>query len=182
MTLPLLVDLSPWGVLVANVAACAAIHTGTGYVVHRIPLDRLQRDGWLLAPRSFERDGALYERLRIRRWKDRLPEAGALFAGGVSKRHLAGDLERFAAETRRAEYGHWLAMACAPVFALWNPLAGLVLMSTYCVVVNVPFIAIQRYNRQRTQRILARRAGSSQVEGKGAVTPPTRLARTPRPF
>ena len=62
------------------------------------------------------------------------------------------------AETRRAEYGHWLAMAFAPVFALWNPLVGLVLMATYSVVVNAPFIAIQRYNRQRAQRVLTRRS------------------------
>ncbi len=114
-----------------------------------------------MAARPVERGGRLYERLRIRRWKDRLPEAGALFAGGVSKRRLAGDLERFAAETRRAEYGHWLAMAFAPVFALWNPLMGLVLMATYSVVVNAPFIAIQRYNRQRAQRVLTRRSQRS---------------------
>ena len=114
-----------------------------------------------MAARPVERGGRLYERLRIRRWKDRLPEAGALFAGGVSKRRLAADLERFAAETRRAEYGHWLAMACAPVFALWNPLMGVVLMATYSVVVNAPFIAIQRYNRQRAQRVLTRRSAAA---------------------
>jgi len=78
----------------------------------------------------------------------------------VSKRTVARDLARFVAETRRAEYGHWLAIACTPVFALWNPPVGLALMAAYSLLVNVPFIAIQRYNRPRAQRILARRAGS----------------------
>ena len=136
-----------------DVGAWAVIHSATGYAVHRLPLHRLQHDSWLLRPRSFERDGRLYERLGIRRWKDRLPEAGALFAGGVSKRHLPtaaeGGLPRFIAETRRAELGHWLAMAGGPLFVLWNPPAVAVVMMVYAVAVNAPFIAIQRYNRLR---------------------------------
>lgn len=157
--LPLLVELSAWGILVANVVGAGCFHAGSGYVAHRLPRDRLQHDSWLLSARAVERGGRLYERrFRIQRWKDHLPEAGALFAGGVSKRHVTRDLERFVAETRRAEYGHWLAMACAPLFALWNPPIGLALMTIYSIVVNAPFIAVQRYNRQRAQRILARRA------------------------
>lgn len=159
MTLPLLVELSFWGTLAADIVVWSVVHAATGYAVHRLPLSRLQRDGWLLRSRAGERDGRTYERrLRIRRWKDRLPEAGALFPGGVSKRHVTRDLDRFVAETRRAEYGHWLALACSPAFALWNPSSGLALMTAYGVLVNAPFIAVQRYNRQRAQRILARRS------------------------
>jgi glycosyl-4,4'-diaponeurosporenoate acyltransferase len=159
--LPLLVSLTFWGTLVANVVAWAVFHAGSGYAVHRLPVTRLQHDSWLLRPRPCERGGRRYEQvLHIQRWKAHLPEAGALFAGGVSKRTVTRDLDRFAAETRRAEYGHWLAIACTPVFALWNPPVGLALMAAYSLLVNVPFIAIQRYNRPRAQRILARRAGA----------------------
>ena len=101
------VDIGVWGV----------IHALTGWAAHRRSADRLQRDGWLLRPRAAERDGRSYERLKIRRWKDRLPEAGALFPGGVSKRHLPAareDLALFAVETRRAELGHWWALAARP--------------------------------------------------------------------
>lgn len=157
--MPLVFTLSFVGTLAANVVAWAAIHAGSGYVVHRLPLDRLQHDGWLLRSRQWEGGGRWYQhRLRIRRWKDHLPEAGALFAGGISKRHLGvTDLDRFVAETRRAERGHWLALAGSPLFVLWNPPSGVVLMVAYGVVVNAPFIAVQRYNRQRAQRLLARR-------------------------
>jgi glycosyl-4,4'-diaponeurosporenoate acyltransferase len=159
---PLVVSLSFWGTLLANVVAWAAIHAGSGYVVHRLPLARLQHDGWLLRPRPWEHDGRTYQRLlRIRSWKDHLPEAGALFSGGVSKRALTGSvvggLPRFVAETRRAERGHWLALAAGPLFALWNPLSGVVLMLAYGVAVNAPFIVVQRYNRLRALRVLSRR-------------------------
>lgn len=163
MSFPLLIELSPWATATANVVAWAAIHAGTGYLVHRLPPSRLQRDGLLLRARRLERDGRAYQRLlRVNRWKDRVPEAGALFSGGVSKRHISGafgraGLDRFVVETRRAEWGHWLAMAAGPLAGLWNSALGVVLMVTYGVVVNLPFIVIQRYNRQRAQRVLRRR-------------------------
>ena len=158
------IRLDPVANIAVDVAAWALFHAITGYAVHRLPLQRLQRDNWLLRPRRFEHDGRVYERAGIRRWKDALPEAGGLFPGGVSKRRLPGTdadaLRRFAAETRRAELGHWSAMACGPLFVLWNPPAVAALMIVYGVSVNAPFIAIQRYNRLRVGRVLARHSSS----------------------
>lgn len=166
MRVPLLFDLSPRATAVANVVVWLAVHAGTGYLVHRLPVDRLRRDGPVLRLRRWERSGTAYERaLRIRRWKDHLPEAGDLFAGGVNKRHLpsrdAAGVERFVVETRRAERGHWLAMAGGPLAVLWNPPAGVAAMVAYGVVVNLPFVVVQRYNRARALRALARSSGSA---------------------
>lgn len=155
--------------VVLDVVAWAAFHAATGYAVHRLPVHRLRRDTWLLRQRAFEDDGRWYERLAIRRWKDAVPEAGAFFSGGMSKRRLPlageGGLTRFVVETRRAELGHWSAMACGPLFVLWNPPAVAVVMIAYGIVVNAPFIAIQRYNRWRAGRALARLSGSSAASG-----------------
>jgi len=134
----------------------------TGLVGHALPLSWLAHDTWLTRPRSFERSGSTYQRwLRIRSWKDRVPEQGALFPGGYSKRHLGGrgteQLQRFVAETRRAELVHWGNLAAGPLFLLWcPPLLGAV-MILFGIVAHLPFIVIQRYNRARLQRILARR-------------------------
>jgi glycosyl-4,4'-diaponeurosporenoate acyltransferase len=129
-----------------------------GLIGARTPTSRLQRDNWLTRPRRIERDGRMYERLHIRWWKDRLPEAGTWF-GGRSKRHLGGRLAlaRFAAETRRAELVHWHLLFVTPLFALWNPPALFLAMLAYAVVANVPCVAIQRYNRARIERVLRRR-------------------------
>ena len=148
-------------VVVLDVVAWGVFHATTGYLAHRLGPDRLARDGWVLRRRGFE-DARWYRRwLRIHRWKDRLPEAGDLFAGGVSKRELASPdddgLEAFVRETRRAELGHWWAMACSPLFVLWNPPLASVLLVTYGVLVNLPFIVIQRYNRLRIEELLTRR-------------------------
>lgn len=155
--------LMPRAVTVAvDALAWGVFHAGTGYAAHRLGDERLDRAGWVLRPRRFEVGGGWYrDRLRIHRWKDRVPEAGALFAGGVSKRELpsydVAGLELFVRETRRAELGHWWAMACSPLFALWNPPLASSLLMSYGVGINLPFIAIQRYNRFRIQAIIVRR-------------------------
>lgn len=155
--------LMPQGVtILVDIVAWGTFHAATGYAAHRLRDERLERDGWLLRQRRFEDGGRWYRRrLRIHRWKDRLPEAGALFAGGLSKRELpsydAPGLRLFERETRRAELTHWWCMACGLIFILWNPPLAAGLLVTYGVLVNLPFILIQRYNRFRIQSLLERR-------------------------
>ena len=129
----------------------------SGYIAHRLPLARLQRDQGLLRLRSWER--RFYARvLLIKRWKDHLPEGGDIFPGGYNKSHLRGRdpaaLTRFAAETRRAEITHWLIMAAGPIFLLWNPWFLGLLMLAYAVIANLPCLIVQRYNRTRLLRLI----------------------------
>jgi len=133
-----------------------------GYLAHRVPVERLRGDGFLFRVRRVGRPGRLYERVwRIKRWKGLLPEAGALFKGGFSKRQVVGRdreyLERFAVETRRAELTHWLVMSIAPLFFLWNPWWLGLAMVGYGLAANLPCLLTQRYNRGRLMRMLARR-------------------------
>lgn len=107
-----------------DVAAIAVAHSLAGYLAHRLPPRTLDHDTPLLRPRAWERDGRAYRQVRIDRWKDHLPEAGALFDGGVSKRCLrpgAAGLHELVRVSRRVELAHWGALACGPLFALWNP-------------------------------------------------------------
>ena len=97
------------------VLAFSAMWTGfglaSGWIANRVPAAAFGRDTWLTRTRSWEVRGRWYDRrLRVRVWKDRLPEAGALFAGGLAKDRLTsfelGHLERFAGEMSRAEWVH----------------------------------------------------------------------------
>jgi glycosyl-4,4'-diaponeurosporenoate acyltransferase len=156
--------------IASDVVAWGVFHAATGYAAYRLGDDRLGRDGWLLRPRRFETAGRWYRRrLRIHRWKDRLPEAGGLFRGGVSKRHLPSygeaGLQLFVRETRRAELAHWWAMSCGVLFVLWNPPLAAALLIAYGVAANLPFVLIQRYNRFRTEALMERRARSRARRG-----------------
>ena len=151
--------------VLANVVFWGGWSALCGWVAHRRRASAFEADGWLTRLRPFEAGGRFYERrLRIGRWKDRLPEAGALFTGGVSKRAVGGRaaLSRFVVETRRAEWAHWLIVAGTPVTFLWNWLWVDGLMVLYAVTANGPCLVVQRYNRARLLRVLARR----RVEGE----------------
>ena len=162
------VELGNGFTVLLDAVAWAVVHVVAGYAAHRVPLRALRRDRGILRLHRFERDGRFYSRIGIRRWKDALPEAGAFFAGGVSKKQLPsperGGLARFAAETRRAELAHWWALAALPLFALFNPLYAMPLMALYAIAANVPCIAVQRYNRARLTRVLGRARHGERVE------------------
>ena len=159
LALPVVV-LPKWAQALLCVVVWFAASAGFGYLGHRAPLTRFDHDAWWSRLRGAEVDGRRYERLGIKRWKDRLPEAGALYAGGFSKRDLrAHDREhlvRFAAETRRAEAVHWWILATVVVFPWFVVWYAVIPNVVYAVVANVPFIAIQRYNRARLERIIRR--------------------------
>lgn len=164
--------------LAIDVVAWAAVSASAGYVAHRIPASRFARDGWLTRPRPRETPAAYERTTRIRRWKDRLPEAGALFRGGFSKRSITTTdrrhLERFVVETRRAEHVHWWILATGPLFLLWNPWWLASAMVLYAIAANVPCIAVQRYNRLRLRSALGReRPTSSAVTDQGSPPVPS---------
>jgi glycosyl-4,4'-diaponeurosporenoate acyltransferase len=158
----MVIELSDGAAIAVSCIAWLLIGLATGWYFHRRPAERYTSDNWLTRPRRFEAGGRWYQRrLRIRSWKDKLPEKGDLFRGGFSKRHLVdrstAHLERFVVETRRAEMVHWSNLAAGPVFLIWCPplLGGC--MIVFGVVAHLPFITIQRYNRERLLAILARR-------------------------
>ena len=153
--------------LLAICIAWIVIEIGSGYLTHRMPARWFRRDSALYRCRRFEREGRFYRSVfRVHRWKDRLPEAGALFSGGFSKRRLADSpasnrvqiLERFVAETRRAELTHWLPCVFSLSFFLWNPPGIAVWMPPIGLLGNLPFIIVQRANRPRLARLLRRGA------------------------
>ncbi len=147
--------------ILLDAGAWCAVQVGAGYLAHRVPDSWLADDHGLLHVAPGE--PAFYDRLHVRAWKSRLPEAGAVF-GGLDKRRLTGAspgaLAQYAGETRRAELTHWLALAPLPLFVALNlhpPIlaAGMV---AYAIAVNVPCIVALRYNRARIARLLERRA------------------------
>ena len=136
--------------------AWVAIEIGSGYLAHKIPDAWFARNRRLFGLGPWEDQGRIYQRLfAVRRWKDRLPEAGSLFTGGVAKRYLnrteSVRLEVLVRETRRAELTHWLPLPLSTLFFLWNPLEVAIWMPLVALLGNSPFIIVQRYNRPRLE-------------------------------
>jgi glycosyl-4,4'-diaponeurosporenoate acyltransferase len=148
----------PIGWIVAlNIGGWLVIQLGLAWLFTRMPATWF-RPG---AGCGWEEGGRFYEQVfRIKQWKDRLPDAARWFGGGFAKGSLAGAdpgyLRRFVCETWRGELCHWCAIACIPLFFLWNPWWGNWIIVAYAVAANLPCILVQRYNRLRFRRVLAR--------------------------
>jgi glycosyl-4,4'-diaponeurosporenoate acyltransferase len=153
------VDLAwPVAVVVSAVAWVTASAVA-GYTAARRPASSFRGSGPVLRLRAWEEAGRRYERvLRVKAWKDLLPEAGPLF-GGASKRTLpagTGRLGAFAAESARAETVHWRILATTPLHALWCPPWLFAVMVAFGVGANVPCLVVARYNRARVASITRR--------------------------
>jgi len=147
------------------VLATAALWLGwsllVGSLANRLPL------AWLCDPA----DGTSARRqpasprndqhwLAIRLWKRWIPDAGPALPGGIRKASLARRdpeaLRRLIAETRRAELVHWALWPAWLAAALWLPPTGVALNLLFATAFNLPCLLLQRYNRRRLQRLVAR--------------------------
>ncbi len=122
---------------------------------------------------DWENNGAFYDKLKIRVWKDKLPDMSRVMPDMMPKRlagdAVPGDVRQLAVETCVSESVHWgLILLGAACLFLWPGTGGAVITLLYTFG-NIPFIMIQRYNRPRllkTAAILeARRA---RAEAKAA--------------
>ena len=103
--------------------------------------------------RDWEKGGRVYNKLHIRRWKDRLPDMSRLMPDMVRK-DLGSDPAVLVQETCVAECVHWaLTLLSAGIFFLWRSGWAALLWLVYNVLGNVSFIVIQRYNRPRLQKL-----------------------------
>lgn len=145
--------VTPVAAVITDAAVWAGWGTAVGWAASRIPADRLPS-----TPLHRE-ERLLYERLRVRRWKHRLPDAAGVF-GGATKRRLPGlgpsGLASYEAEARRAELVHLVVPLALGAFPLWNPWPLTVVMAAYAVAANGPCLIAIRYNRWRIREVLAR--------------------------
>jgi glycosyl-4,4'-diaponeurosporenoate acyltransferase len=151
----------PDGVIVGLcVVGWSAWSLSIGFLGHRLPLKLLETDTCLTRPRIWGENRHGYDRvLRIKHWKDRLPEAGDFFPGGFRKSSVSGGdravMSRFLAETRRAEYVHLAIWPFWLVTMLWTPGPGVLVNLVVGTAFNLPCVWVQRYNRLRLQHLLA---------------------------
>ena len=153
----MLIEFPVVWIIILNIAVWLLIQLSLAWGFTRIPVNWFNPG----PAASWEKNGRFYERgFAIKRWKDLLPDAALWFSGGFAKGTLSNKepqyLARFIRETRRGELCHWWAIGCAPVFLIWNPWWGQLIIIAYAFAANLPCILVQRYNRIRFVRMLAR--------------------------
>ncbi|WP_273129315.1 glycosyl-4,4'-diaponeurosporenoate acyltransferase [Bacillus weihaiensis] len=138
-------------ILLLNVLLWFVIHTVGAYVPSRFSMETIERVRWLYPIRAWEM--GVYKVLKVKKWKEKVPDGGDWAPGGIKKNQInlrtQEGRNRFLLETKRAELSHWLQTLPAPIFFTFNePTVGII-MILYALAFNLPFIAIQRFNRNR---------------------------------
>lgn len=122
-------------------------------------------DSALFAERKWEDGGRIYNKLRVGKWKGRLPDMSKYIKGMIAKRlhgrETADDIGRLISETCVAEAAHLALMVLAlGMIVIWRGVGGVICCVCYAAG-NVPYIIIQRYNRPRLRRMQKRIEGKS---------------------
>ncbi|PQF24444.1 glycosyl-4,4'-diaponeurosporenoate acyltransferase CrtO family protein [Enterococcus mundtii] len=157
-----LIHLTTGVLVMLDVLAWFIFHLGISFGVRQIADTFFERNRRWFRSFPFEKQGVIWEKkFRIKKWKDKLPDGTVIAKRGFDKSRLgktdSAALKKFIIETQRAELTHWLLIAPAFLFFLWNPKWAGWVMVFYALLVNVPFIMIQRYNRPRLERALIRK-------------------------
>lgn len=116
-----------------------------------IKRDKLRENEFPFRPYGWERGGRIYDRLAIRKWKNKVPDVSKVLKILLPKRIVSGtrseDLKKLVKETCVAELVHVGLILCS-IAVLWIAPGGEgVLLLVLCILGNLPFIMIQRYNR-----------------------------------
>ncbi|MDH4268926.1 MAG: glycosyl-4,4'-diaponeurosporenoate acyltransferase, partial [Dehalococcoidia bacterium] len=102
------------------------------------------------------------------------PDGAAVFKSGFRKKHLKNQdalyLQRFIIETCRAELAHWVIFVFSFLFFIWNAWWIGMIMVAYALIVNIPCIIAQRYNRARLKRFDRRCAERTLSQQTGTRT------------
>ena len=132
------------------------------YLCLQIPDRFFEPTRFLWRVHGFEDGGKLYEHVfHIRSWKLLLPDGGGVWKKRSYKKKNLTDyseenLHRFLIETSRGELVHWLGILPFWVFGLFAPPAVIWIMLLYALIVNVPCLIAQRYNRPRVYALYRR--------------------------
>ena len=125
----------------------------------KLPNEMLSPNRFLFRERGWERGGRIYKRLfRVDRWKHLLPDGAAVTKYGYRKKRLTDfsreNLDRFLLESCRAELTHLLAILPFWLFGLIGPPRIIWYMLLYALMVNLPCMIVQRYNRPRIRFLM----------------------------
>ncbi len=140
-----------------------------------IPRRIFHADRFPFAPWKWERNGAVYEKIHIRAWKDRLPDMSRVMKKMVPKRFsefpTVDSVQRLIVETCVAEATHAVLCLVAPVIWLfWKNYVG-VILSGVVIFCNLPFILIQRYNRPTLIALCARLTAREERRRNASIDP-----------
>jgi len=157
----MLIELPAITTIIIDIFAWFFFHMSIGIAFNYAPYKWFKNDNFIFKTKDWEKKGNIWDKyFKVRKWKNHLPDGSAMFKNGFRKKKLKQSdpefLKMFIVESRRAEMTHYVTMLPAPLFFIWNPAWIGFIMIIYAILVNIPCIIAQRYNRPRFEKLLSR--------------------------
>ena len=117
---------------------------------------------WIYKERKLEKNVEFYQQMfKVKRWKKHMPEIADFINSVFSKKSIKefdnAYIEKYLLESCRAEFAHWCIIFSSVMFLFYAGTAAFIYMFLISVLIDVPFIIIQRYNRPRILHIMKRK-------------------------
>lgn len=129
------------------------------FLGEKLPRKWFRYDRFPFRSFSWEKEGKIYEKIGIQKWKNRTPDMSKYLKRTFAKQgNFLRDpdhLKRLVAETCSAEFVHAVLILLSPVFLILMDELGLLSMILY-IIGNLVSLVIQRYNRPRIVKIIQR--------------------------
>lgn len=109
--------------------------------------------------RRWEKSGKFYQAVfKVKRWKKHIPELADfikfIFPKKFIKEFTDEFLSKYLLESCKAEFVHWCNIFSSTIFLIYEGLSAFTYMFIIAILLNTPFIIIQRYNRPRIISIM----------------------------
>ncbi|MBE6542003.1 MAG: glycosyl-4,4'-diaponeurosporenoate acyltransferase [Ruminococcaceae bacterium] len=143
-----------------NVVLYIAFVAILGFVIGRI-IPKEVFDPFAFPFRSFvfEKNGKIYDSLKIRKWMNKLPDLSKIFKKIMPPKKIGNDLSQehimlMLRETCIAEFVHILSCILGiPIIGIYRKRGRFLIYFLFTLIGNIPYIIIQRYNRPRLARL-----------------------------
>ncbi len=118
-----------------------------------LPRERFDEDIFPYKSFGWERKGKVYNALRIKKWKCKVPDMSMItdkiFPKRISLGMTSKELDRLIKESCVAEFIHYvLSVLALGFYYIWKGKTGTILTILY-IFGNLPYVIIQRYNRPK---------------------------------
>ncbi len=134
-----------------SVVYVAVIGILAHYIGESLPRCWFNEEKFPYKPMNFEKNGKIYDRIGIKKWKEKLPDMSRVMRDMLPKKISYGatgeSVGALIKETCVAECMHCgLSVLSFGIYFIWKNYIGILLVAVF-IVLNTPFILIQRYNR-----------------------------------
>ena len=115
--------------------------------------------------KAWEDGGNIYQRLfHVKGWKEYIPSIGSFDKKNIEKTKITPDfISQYLLESLRAELCHLYAFVFSLLLLLCTAARAWFFIIAYTILLNMPCIVIQRYNRPRFERFMRERDASGNI-------------------